>query len=117
MYCLIYFYILIFIFVYVGKPLVAISTLDSMARKKMCALLHKHGVTVGCIAGSTSFINEDGKLIGVGVCCWYFGNMLGAKPQVIDFSFLDDSFDTTDDNNLDDEEDDDELGLSRLFHN
>ena len=91
-----------------------------MARKKMCSLLHKYGVTVGCIAGDTSFMNQNGKLVGVGVCCWYFGNMPGAKPQVVDFSFLADSFDDLNDTVVnddadDDEEDEDELGLSRLF--
>ena len=103
----------------IGKPFVAISTLDSMARKKMCALLHKYGVTVGCIAGHTSFINQDGKLVSVGVCCWYFGNMPGSKPQIVDFSFLPDSFDKFDettDMRDDDEEDENELGLTRLFN-
>ena len=106
---------------FIGKPFIVISTLDSMARKKMCALLHKYGVTVGCIAGDTSFINQDGKETSVGVCCWYFGNMPGAKPGVVDFSFFDNSFDTpdiivveNDENELDDEEDDD-MGLIKMF--
>ena len=111
---------------FIGKPFIVISTLDSMARKKMCALLHKYGVTVGCIAGSTSFINQDGKEIGVGVCCWYFGNMPGAKQGVVDFSFFDNSFctpdvnvDVNDENDIDDEdedEDEDDMGITKLFN-
>ena len=97
-----------------------------MARKKMCALLHKYGVTVGCIAGDTSFINQEGKEISVGVCCWYFGNMPGAKQGVVDFSFFDNSFctpdvnvDVNDENDIDDEdedEDEDDMGITKLFN-
>jgi len=105
-----------------GNPFIVISSLDAMGRKNMGLLLHKYGVTVGCFAGSTSFINHRGKEISVGVCCWYFGNMDDAKPNEVRFKFFDDSFDALNINTNDsivneeeEEEDDDAITLSNLF--
>ncbi len=88
-----------------------------MGRKKLSALFLKYGVTVGCIAGSTSFINQDGNHVGVGVCCWYFINMPDARPDEIKFGFYNNTVPDVDiENDNDDDDDDDEsFGLHQLF--
>ena len=88
-----------------------------MGRKKLSALFMKYGVTVGCIPGTTSFVDHKGVKVGVGVCCWYFGNMSDAKPDTIKFGMYSDaSVVVSEEVESDDDGDDDEdFGLTTLF--
>jgi len=89
-----------------------------MGRKKLSALFMKYGVTVGCIAGSTSFINQDGKSVGVGVCCWFVGNISNNTPGEIRFGMFGCDGETviSDDVESDDDEDEfEDFGLTKLF--
>jgi hypothetical protein len=79
----------------------------------------KYGVSVVCIAGTTSFIDHAGVKVGVGVCCWYFGNMKDAKTGVIQFGMFADTLDhviaSEEVDSDDDAEDEDDFGLTALF--
>ena len=88
-----------------------------MGRKKMSSLFLKFGITVGCIAGCTSFINKDGNKVGVGVCCWFFGKLPDAQANLINFGVYGDAVDpdTFLDDNEDEEEDTEDFGLNKLF--
>ena len=75
----------------------------------------KYGVTVGCIAGDTSFINQDGRRVCVGVCCWFVGNISNNKAGEIRFGMFGCDTVISDDLESDDDEEFEDFGLSKLF--
>ena len=91
-----------------------------MGRKKLSALFMKYGVSVVCISGCTSFINHNGDKVGVGVCCWYYGNMKDAKPNTIHFGMMNDASSSVIVSDVvesdDDADDDKDFGLVSLFN-
>ena len=88
----------------------------------MSALFNKFGVTVGCIAGKTSFINQDGREVTVGTCCWYIGNFKNRAGVIDSFTYSDSytsarlpDVDDEDATIPEEEEENDDFGLSELF--